>query len=106
MSPKIPSRVVVLGLEPDLFAAAANRVAQQTGGPATARTVFDHAVGAHLAGLVDCLRGRGFRGGPKSKRRPRRINQSAWDQLQAAAAETGVAAPALLRACLQRTAET
>ena len=105
-APKVPSRVVVVGLEPDLFAAAANQVAQQTGGPATARTVFDHTVGAHLAGLVGCLRGLGFRGGPKGKRRPRRINQAAWDSLQAAAAETGIPAPALLRACLQRTAET
>ena len=60
---KVPSRVIVVGLEPDLFAAAANRVAQQTGGPATARTVFDHAVDRHLAGTVGCLRGLGFRGG-------------------------------------------
>ena len=105
-APKVPSRVVVVGLEPDLFAAAANRVAQQTGGPATARTVFDHAVGAHLAGLVGCLRGLGFRGGPKGKRRPRRINDAAWDSLQAAASESGLPAPALLRACLRLVAET
>ena len=86
-APKIPSRVVVVGLEPDLFAAAANKVAQQTGGPATARTVFDHAVGrtwpawsaAYAASDSGAGRkasgGRGVsirRPGTRCRRRPRR----------------------------------
>jgi hypothetical protein len=105
-APKIPSKVAVLGLENELFQAAAAKVAQRTGSNASTRQVFDHAVGQHLADLIIGLHRLGFRGGPKGKRRPRRINQSTWDALQRGATETGIAAPALLRACLEWTRET
>ncbi len=105
-APKIPSKVAVLGLENELFQAAAAKVAQRTGSDASTRQVFDHAVGQHLADLIVDLHRLGFRGGPKGKRRPRRINLSTWDALQRGAAETGIPAPALLRACLQRIRET
>ena len=86
-APKVPSRTVVLGLEPDLFAAAANQVAQQTGRPATARTVFDRAVGrtwpawSAACAASDSGAGRRASGGPgvstnppgtNCRRRPRR----------------------------------
>jgi hypothetical protein len=102
---KVPTTAVALGIDQNLIAGAAARYEAETGEPATARETIRFAVDEHLSDLVEGLHRLGFRGGEIGKRRPRRIRKADWDRLQEASDATGIAASALLRACLQHTKE-
>jgi hypothetical protein len=93
-----PGTVVVnVALDPDLF----DRAAQRLGGALTNRATLGRAVQAWLPVVVEGLAALGFTGRPIGRRRPRRLDKATWAALHRAAEQTGLAAPELLRACLE-----
>jgi len=90
-----PSIIVNLMVAPEIE----ERVIRRRG--RTSRAALDEAVDAWLPQLVGELVNLGFVGGKELRRKPRRMSKETWDKVQTAAAQTGLAAPMLLRACLQ-----
>jgi hypothetical protein len=89
--------VVNVSLDPDLV----DRAALRLGGARTNRAILGRAVQAWLPVVVAGLGNLGFGGRPIGRRRPRRLDKATWSALHRAAEQTGLAAPELLRACLE-----
>ena len=67
----------------------------------TSRVGIAQSVNTWLPVLVKNLVALGFRGGSLGRRKPRRLYRESWERLCAATERTGIAAPMLLRACMQ-----
>ena len=88
--------VVNLAIDPDLVDRAAQRL-----GRLTNRATIARVVQTWLPLIVEGLAALGFTGRPIGRRRPRRLDKATWAALHQAAEQTGLAAPELLRACLE-----